>query len=190
MPYSWQLHYSCFWNLPKVHVGDCNYWSWWRSAPTFAASCGRPLVALLRHSPRRGSTRWAEAGPALISTALWTARSSWPVVRSLGLSFDAARWLGRKPTNWSTEIFQGPLLPQLIPRSLPSRHEMSAFLRRIRILHPKTSPRTEGDKSANSTPAVRACVYSLERRDTCSCRARHCAPMPSAGGHARGDGCH
>src|SRR6478735_2745712 len=72
----------------------------------------------------------------------------------LVLSLDAGRWL----------------LPQLIPRSLPSRHEMSTFLGRIRDF-PKTSPRTEGDANADPRPAVFACAYPLGRRNTCSCRA-------------------
>src|SRR5262249_32340025 len=80
-------------------------------------------------------------------------------------------------------ILPAPLLPQLIPRSLPSRQEMSSFLGRIRDF-PKTSPRTEGDANADPTPAVFACANPLRRRDTCSCRARHGAPTPSAGGHA------
>jgi hypothetical protein len=40
---------------------------------------------------------------------------------------------------------------------------MSAFLRRIRFLHPKIFQRTEGDEYADSTPAFRACVYPLGR---------------------------
>src|SRR5262249_2312295 len=48
------------------------------------------------------------------------------------------------------------LMPQLISSSLPSRHEIIAFVRRIRVLH---SPTIEGDKSADSSPVVLAWVY-------------------------------
>jgi hypothetical protein len=80
------------------------------------------------------------------------------------------------------------LLPQLIPRSLLSRHEMSTFLRRIDVLHPKTFPKTEGVESADSTPTVLSCAYSLGRHEISSCRARPCARVPSAGGFASDGG--
>jgi hypothetical protein len=67
-------------------------------------------------------------------------------------------------------IFNQFPLPQLISRSLPYRHEMSAFLVESASFIPK---HPEGDKSAYSTPSLRICAYSLERRNTCSCRARH-----------------
>ena len=51
---------------------------------------------------------------------------------------------------------------------------MIAFLRGIRVLH---FPTIEGDKSADSSPVVLACVYRREWNATGSCRTRHCAPV-------------
>ena len=62
-------------------------------------------------------------------------------------------------------------LPQLISRLLQSRHEMSAFARRIRALQPKFSDQTEGDESADS-PTIHTCTSSLRWRDTSLCLTR------------------
>ena len=51
---------------------------------------------------------------------------------------------------------------------------MIAFLRGIRVLH---FPTIEGDKSADSSPVVLACVYRREWNATSSCRTRHCASL-------------
>ena len=61
---------------------------------------------------------------------------------------------------------------------------MIAFLRGIRVLH---FPTIEGDKSADSSPVVLACVYRREWNATSSCRTRHCAPVPSTGVPSRED---
>src|SRR6188508_1307969 len=55
---------------------------------------------------------------------------------------------------------------------------MSGFLRRIRILHPKTKG-TEGDESADST-IIHPCTFPLWWRDTSSCFNRRDVPVPLA----------
>src|SRR6476646_8796857 len=88
---------------------------------------------------------------------------------------------------WSRALIPDPifvslpaiLLPQLIPSSLPSRHEMSVFLRRIEFFIPKLPQQLKETKSADSTPSILACPNPLGRSDTCSCRARPRAQMRS-----------